>query len=346
MRRFAIKEFAVILAGGQGERFWPASQPDLPKQFLSVFHHRPLILQTIDRVRRDFKTPDRLLVIPDRLRKLTRKFCGPEPVVVEPLGRNTAPAICLAAMTLARRRGDGIMHVMPADHIIEPPEKFLKDLKLGAWLCRRGYLVTYGIKPDRPETGYGYIRIGKGIPTHGQTRAFRVDAFLEKPDLRRAKAYLKTGRYLWNAGIFTLGVRQILDEIKKYAPLVYRGVEKYMQTGDPRHFAHIPDISIDYAVMEKSSRIALIRAGFQWDDVGSWLALERYFPRDRQGNILLGDARGLETSDSIVYTCGIPVRVYGISRAIIVAAPNGILVCRKEKAPALKKLLKDQRRTR
>jgi mannose-1-phosphate guanylyltransferase/mannose-6-phosphate isomerase len=300
----------------------------------------------MDRVRKDFPTRDQLLVIPDRLRKLTRKFCGPEPVVVEPVGRNTAPAICLAAMTLARRRGDGVMHVMPADHLIEPNAAFLKDLKLGAWLCAKGYLVTYGIKPDRPETGYGYIRVGKGIPTHGKTRAFQADAFMEKPDLRRARAYLKTGRYLWNAGIFSLGVRTILEEIRKFAPLVYQGVEKYLKTGDPKFFARIPDISIDYAVMEKSRRLALIRGGFQWDDVGSWLALERFFPRDRQKNILLGDAKGLEIRDMIVYTYGIPVRVYGIDHAVIVAAPNGILVCRKDKAPALKDLLKDKRRTR
>lgn len=318
----------------------------MPKQFLSVFHRRPLILQTLDRVRRNFKSGNRLLVIPERLRKLTRKFCGPEPVVVEPVGRNTAPAICLAAMALFRRGGDGIMHVMPADHLIEPKAAFLKALKFGAGLAARGYLVTYGVKPDRPETGYGYIRVGSMIRGSGKIAAYQADAFLEKPDLRRARTYLKTGRYLWNAGIFTLGVRTILDEMRKFAPTVYLGVEKYLATGDPKFFARIPDISIDYAVMEKSRHLALIRGDFQWDDVGSWLALERYFPRDRQQNILLGDARGLEIQDIIVYTYGIPVRVYGISRAIIVATPNGILVCRKDKAPALKDLLKDKRRTR
>jgi len=265
---------------------------------------------------------------------------------VEPVGRNTAPAICLAAMTLARRRGDGIMHVMPADHLIEPNAAFLKALKFGAGLAAKGYLVTYGVKPVRPETGYGYIRVGSMIRSSGKIAAYQADAFMEKPNLRRARTYLKTGRYLWNAGIFSLGVRTILADIRKFAPLVYQGVEKYLKTGDPMFFARTPDISIDYAVMEKSRHLALIRGDFQWDDVGSWLALERYFPRDRQKNILLGDVRGLEIRDLIVYTCGIPVRVYGIDHAVIVAAPNGILVCRKDKAPALKDLLKDKRRTR
>jgi len=238
------------------------------------------------------------------------------------------------------------MHVMPADHLIEPKMAFLNALRFGAGLAAKGDLVTYGVKPDRPETGYGYIKVGSKILGSRKIAAYRVESFLEKPDLRRARAYLKTGRFLWNAGIFTLGVRTILDEIKKFAPAVYQGVEKYLATGDPKFFARTPDISIDYAIMEKSSRLAIVRGDFQWDDVGSWLALERYFPRDRQQNILLGDAQGLEMRDTIVYTYDIPVRVYGISSAIIVATPNGILVCQKDKAPALKNLLKAKRRTR
>jgi len=238
------------------------------------------------------------------------------------------------------------MHVMPADHLIEPKLAFLKALRFGAGLAAKGYLVTYGVKPDRPETGYGYIKVGSKICGSRKIVAHKVETFLEKPNLKRARAYLKTGQYLWNAGIFTFGIQTILDEIRKFAPAVYEGVGKYLATGNPKFFARIPDISIDYAVMEKSDRLAITRGDFRWDDVGSWLALERYFPRDRERNILLGDARGLEMRDTIVYTYGIPVRVYGVSGAIIVAAPDGILVCNKDKAPALKNLLKAKRRTR
>jgi mannose-1-phosphate guanylyltransferase len=238
------------------------------------------------------------------------------------------------------------MHVMPADHLIEPKRVFLKTLKYGAHLAERGSLVTYGVKPDRPETGYGYIRVGPKMKDFRGIAAYRVDAFMEKPGLARARAYLKSGKYLWNAGIFTLGIRTVLAEIKKFAPGIYRGVEKYLATGDPKFFSRLTDISIDYAVMEKSDRLAIIRGDFQWDDVGSWLALERYFIPDRQRNIRLGDAQGLDIYNTIIYTNGIPVRVYGINDAIIVVRPNGVLVCRKDKAPVLKDLLKSKRRTR
>lgn len=227
------------------------------------------------------------------MRKLTRKFCGRERVIVEPVGRNTAPAICLAALVLLRRHGDGVMHVMPADHLIEPKRDFLKTIKYGTRLAERGSLVTYGVKPDRPETGYGYIRVGPKMKDFRGVAAYRVDAFMEKPGLARARAYLKSGKYLWNAGIFTLGIRTVLAEIKKFAPGIYRGVEKYLATGDPKFFSRIPDISIDYAVMEKAAAWRSSAAIFNGTTSAPGWPWNGILPRTASGISGLATRRGL-----------------------------------------------------
>ncbi len=305
-----------------------------------------MINQTIDRIKSHFPTRRRYLIIPAALSRITRRFTSGEPFIIEPLRRNTAPAICLAATTIFRRHGDGIMHVMSVDHLIEPPRAFIEALGLGADLAASGYLVTYGVTPDRPETGYGYIKVGSKIVSYRDNTAYKVVSFKEKPALFRARQYVADRHYLWNAGIFTLRISVILKEMEKLAPKVLAAVEKYTASGRPEHFARSPDISIDYAVMEKSRQLAIVRGHFRWDDVGSWLALERYFPPDRNGSIRLGDAQGLEMHNSIIYTSGIPVRAYGIRDLIVVASPDGILVCHKGKAPLIKKILKNKRRIR
>jgi len=281
------------------------------------------------------------LIIPEELKKITRKYIGKERMITEPMRRNTGPAICLAAMQLFNENGDGIMHVMPADHLISPQKKFLASLNFGSDLAKNGDLVTYGIVPDRPETGYGYIRIGKRSKARRSITAFKCAGFTEKPSVYNAKKYLKSKKYLWNSGIFTFGIRTILTEMKKYIPHVYHNTEKFLETGKLTYFKKIPDISIDYGVMEKSRKLSVVRANFHWDDVGSWLALERFFKTDRQGNIILGDVKGLEISDTIMYTSNnIPLRVYDVQNMIIVVSPRGILVCSKKRAAALKELLR------
>lgn len=316
------------------------SQPELPKQFLTIFKNKSLINQTIDRLKGYFKQGERILIIPQQLKKITMDFVGKEEFIIEPVRRNTAPAICLAAMILKKKYGDGILHVMPADHIISPKDDFVAALKLGEQFARKGYLVTYGIQPSRPETGYGYIRVGKRIGDHQELKAYHGQGFTEKPTLVKAKKYLRTGKYLWNAGIFTFGMNAVLKEIKKFIPEVYDGVKKYLQTKNKRQFSIVPDISIDYGIMEKSNSICIVKGDFDWDDVGSWLALERYFKKDKNNNILIGNALGLEMNDSIVYTYGTPVKVYGVSGLIVVVSPFGTLVCKKDRAANLKNLLR------
>jgi mannose-1-phosphate guanylyltransferase len=316
------------------------SQPDFPKQFLSIFENKPLLIQTLQRVRSHFKKDERLLIIPKELKKLTMKYVGRENIVLEPLRRNTAPAICLAAMVLRRKFGHGVMHVMPADHLIEPKAAFISALRYGQSLAEKGNLVTYGIKPIRPETGYGYIKLGSQIGSYRKNVAFRGAGFTEKPNPATAKQYVKSKRYLWNSGIFTFSVEAILHELKSFVPKVYRDVSRFIAHGKLVYFKRVPDISIDYGVMEKSSRLCVVQGNFGWDDVGSWLALERYFPKDRENNIQLGDVRGIDVKDSIMYSRDVPLRAYDVEGLIVVVSQQGVLVCKKNRAQELKKLLK------
>ena len=330
----------MILAGGRGERFWPLSQPHIPKQFLTIFDNKPLIVQTIQRIASTFSKNERLLIIPKELKELTIKYVGKENIVLEPSRRNTAPAICLAAMVLRKQYGNGVMHVMPADHIIKPKRAFISALDYGARFAEKGYLVTYGIKPLRPETGYGYVKIGPVIGSCRKNVAYRGAGFTEKPNATTAHRYIRSKHYLWNSGIFSFSIETILAEMERLIPNVYHGVSRYLANQKHGQFKHVPDLSVDYGVMEKSRRLCVVQGDFTWDDVGSWLALERYFVKDRKGNIIVGDARGVLVEDSILYSQDVPLRGYGVKGLIIVVSQHGVLVCKKEYAQELKKILK------
>jgi mannose-1-phosphate guanylyltransferase len=335
----SIKHYAVILAGGKGERFWPLSQTQRPKQFLDIFEGVPLIQQTIDRLKGFCHCSSRYLVVPKHLRGISRRYVSRKNLIIEPEQRNTAAAVCLAAMKIHKQRGDGILHIMPADHIIKSRAAFTQTLKSSHELCSEGYVVTYGITPDRPETGYGYIRLGKRIKTRRTTQAFMALGFTEKPGRATARRYIRSKKHLWNSGIFSFRITTILKETQRHAPAVYRGVHRYVESGEIAYFKKVPNISIDYAVMEKSKQLCVIRSKFSWDDVGSWLAFERYFKKSTLGNICIGDVKGLEIQDSIIYTSDIPCKAYGVKGLIIVVSPHGVLVCSKEKAPDLKRLM-------
>jgi mannose-1-phosphate guanylyltransferase len=331
----------VILAGGRGERFWPLSQPHYPKQFLTIFDDKPLLIQTLDRIEGHFTKAERLLIIPRELKTLSMKHVGKENIVVEPVRRNTAPAICLAGMVLRKKHGGGIiMHVMPADHLIKPRKAFISALKYGQKLAENGYLVAYGIRPDRPETGYGYVKLGRRIGVWERNRSYRGAGFTEKPSAVRAKHYIRSKNYLWNSGIFTFCVKTMLDEMKSFVPDVYHGVEKFVARGGIRNFERVPDISIDYGVMEKSRRLCVVEGKFGWDDVGSWLALERYFEKDKKRNVFIGNTRGIGVEDSIMLSRDVPLRAYDVKGLIVIVSRDGVLVCKKGRAQDLKKLLK------
>jgi len=337
----------VILAGGRGERFWPLSQPDFPKQLLDIFGREPLLIQTLNRIKSFINPKHRILIVPEELKRVTRQYSSSENLIIEPYRRNTGPAVCLAAMQLLKKHGDGIMHVMPADHLIEPRKEFIMALRTGEIFAREGYMVTYGIKPNRPETGYGYIQTGRRI-TAERSKVYIGIKFTEKPNQRRAQTYMKSNKYLWNSGIFSFRITDIINAFKDLMPELYKNLCLFADTNDIKYFRAVNDISIDYGIMEKSRKFCVVPAKFKWDDVGSWLALERYHKADPKHNIVQGDIKYLETTSSIMYTSGVPLKVYGISNLVIVVAPTGVLVCNKKKAPDLKNLFSrsQQRRKR
>ncbi len=298
-------------------------------------------MQTIDRIGDFFKEEEIILIIPEELKCITKRIVRKGRIMIEPVRRNTAPAICLAAMKLKEEYGEGVMHIMPADHLIPNRRRFITHLKFGEHLAEDGYLVTYGINPTRPETGYGYIRIGEELARdRSRIVAYQGKGFTEKPNLQRARVYLRKRAFLWNSGIFTFKISDIIREVKHHIPDVYNKIKEYLRTGRKRYFEDIREISIDYGVMEKAERFCVIKADFFWDDVGSWLALERYFKGDRFKNIFVGDALGLDSRDLIVYSYNIPIRVYGIKGLVVVACPRGVLVCEKGRAPDIKNLLR------
>ncbi|MEO0225997.1 MAG: mannose-1-phosphate guanylyltransferase [candidate division WOR-3 bacterium] len=325
-----MKRVAVILAGGKGERFWPKSKPDFPKQFLSFFDRRPAIKLTEQRLTGLVSASDRYYVVPQRLVKVVRKVFGLKNLIVEPVGRNTAAAIGLAALVLQKRLGDAIMFVLPSDHLIRDKERFQNCLRFAAGLAERDYLVTFGIKPSRPDTNYGYIKCGSLIEERDGMVAYRVLNFKEKPDPRTAVRYLRAGNYYWNSGIFVWRVKTIIEALREYAPDLYRGLTGYLRQRSIKVFENLPSISIDYQVMEKAKRIALIRANFDWDDIGSWDALARHLPRDEKGNVVVGSHIGIDTKDSIIFSEKRLIATIGVDDLIIIDGGDEVLVCKRD----------------
>ncbi|HEY6009959.1 MAG TPA: mannose-1-phosphate guanylyltransferase/mannose-6-phosphate isomerase, partial [Nitrospirota bacterium] len=265
--------------------------------------------------------------------------------ILEPEPKNTAPALGLAALHLERIDPESIMVVLAADHFIRKTDDFLKLIQRASDSARQDFLVTLGIKPDRPETGYGYIKAGQEIIGTGDT--YKVEAFVEKPDIETAREYLKSGRYYWNSGIFIWKTRMLLEEIKKHAPSLHAGlmeIQKSIGTDQEaeviaRVFKKLESISIDYALMEKTDRAAIIPADIGWSDVGSWTALDDVSERDASGNIISGNVIDIGSKDSIIYADKRLVATIGLKDAVVVDTPDATLVCSKERAQDVKKVV-------
>ncbi|TAK03480.1 MAG: mannose-1-phosphate guanylyltransferase, partial [Candidatus Manganitrophaceae bacterium] len=281
--------YGVVLAGGSGTRFWPLSREEYPKQLLKIFGNQTLIQATLSRIS-DLIPSSQIYVVTNPQQAEQIRFqldptaAGPH-FVPEPVGRNTAAAIGLAAIQLRKKFQDGVMVVLSADHFIRKPQAFLDALRVGEALANEGYLVTLGAKPTRPETGYGYIQ--KGKPFAGHPDGSVVQRFVEKPDRETAEQYLKGDDYFWNTGIFLWKVSTVLSEIKRFVPELAEGLEQINQKiGTEQEsgmlsqiYPRLPSISIDYAVLEKSDRLAVIPTEMGWEDVGSWSALDEVIER-------------------------------------------------------------------
>ena len=341
--------YGVVLAGGSGTRFWPLSREEYPKQLLKIFGNQTLIQATLSRVA-DLIPLSHVYIVTNPQQAEQIKFqldptAGGPHFISEPIGRNTAAAIGLAAIQLHQKFQDGVMVVLSADHFIRAPQAFIHALRLGEALANEGYLVTLGAKPTRPETGYGYIQ--KGKPFANQPGASTVRRFVEKPDRETAERYLKADDYFWNTGIFLWKVSTILAEIKRFIPELAEGLKAIdQQTGTEgeaetlkRIYPGLPSISIDYAVLEKSDRLAVIPTDMGWEDVGSWSALDEVIERDIDGNIVTGNVVNVDSRDSIVYGNKRVVAVVGLKDIVVADTEDATLVCSKERAQEVKKVV-------
>lgn len=330
---------AVVMAGGRGERLWPLSRSYRPKQFVS-WKGNSFFRATVDRITPVVGAENTYVVTQKKYKELALKqapFIPPSNVIIEPQGKNTAPCIGLAAVIIsALKSPEEIMILLPADHFIGDERTFQKLIRFACRLASDDFLVTLGITPLYPNTGYGYIHYGESHQKEGEMEAFKVLNFTEKPDLETARKYLKEGTYLWNSGIFVWKAKVILEEIEKYMPDLYRGLMKIKEKiGTPQEkevaskvFKNLESTSIDYGVMEKTDRALVIPADMKWSDVGSWVALEEILEKDEQGNVVLNKHLGIDTQNCIIWTRK-PVVTLGVKNLVVVEADDVIFLMPK-----------------
>jgi mannose-1-phosphate guanylyltransferase len=346
--------YIVILAGGSGTRFWPLSRKSTPKQLMSVFGGKSMLQRTVERVLP--LHPKRIMVVTNALqaaetRRQLEYLAGvPIDVVEEPVGRNTAPAIGLAASIIARFDPDGIMAVLPADHYILDEERFRATLLKARTVAQGGALVTLGIAPTRPETGYGYIEATENL---GDEPA-AVARFVEKPHLERALEFLATGRFYWNSGMFVWGACTILDQIAALMPELSAGLAKLTFHQDlweisdlkpqiAEVYAGIKGESIDFGVMERAANVQVIPASFGWSDVGSWSALPEVMEADQEGHVVISapGSVSINAEGCLAYGGGKLVAFVGVKDLIVVDTPDALLVCAKSAAQDVKKVVEE-----
>ncbi len=347
--------FPVLLSGGSGTRLWPASRSLYPKQLLPLVGERTLLQDTALRVSGDgFAAPTVICNDAHRFivaEQLHAAGLPPRRTILEPVGRNTAPAAALAALDLAATDPDALMLLLPSDHRIADRAAFHVAIETAAAAARAGHLVTFGIRPERPETGYGYIRQGAG-PLDGLDGAFPVDAFVEKPDRARAESYLESGDHAWNSGIFLLPVTPFLEELGRLRPDILAACRAALDGSrvdldflrlDEAAFAACPAESIDYAVMEHTHAAAVVPVEMGWSDVGSWNTLWEVSDKDADGNALKGDVIARDVADSYVATDGPLVAVLGVRDLVVVVDDDSVLITPRDRSQAVKDIVAELR---
>ena len=341
---------AVIIAGGRGERFWPKSRIKTPKQLLPIASKKSMLYETVKRISPLVKPEDILIIARKGLEARIKKELPKIPaknIISEPFGRDTAAAVGLGAILVETKEPESVMIILPADHVIGEPKKFLKTLRVAIKAAQdTDNLVTMGIKPNRPETGYGYIEIGSKVQSL-KSQVYRVKRFAEKPDRKKALKFMKSGRYLWNSGMFIWRASVILEAMRKHMPSLYRGlleIQKALGTLKEKRviekvYRKLDKISIDYGIMEKAKNTLVVKADYLWDDVGNWQALERISVKDKEGNIIKGEVSSLDTRDSIILCDKGMVGTIGIKDLIIISTEDATLICPKDRAQEVKELV-------
>jgi mannose-1-phosphate guanylyltransferase/mannose-6-phosphate isomerase len=345
------KLFVVVLAGGSGTRFWPLSRELYPKQVLKLAGQETLIQQTVQRMK-GLASLEQIYVVTNvrHLDEIKLQLASMNPLfkeqfIPEPEAKNTAAAIGLAAVMLGQSHPDSIIVVVAADHIIRKPQAFFKAIRQAVTAAEQGYLVTFGIRPDRPDTGYGYFKIGKRLASN---TAYAISKFVEKPSLGVAQKYLRQGNYFWNSGIFVWQTGAILDEIRRYFPHLSNGlieIKKALGTSKEQNviqavYQKLPSISIDHGVLSHSKRAAAVLTDFGWTDVGSWAALGELKERqDKKGNVLSGNVLDLESRDSVIYADQRLVATVGLEDMVVVDTADATLVCPKDRAQDIKRIV-------
>jgi len=334
----------IVLAGGRGTRLWPLSRERFPKQFLKLIDGKSLLECTYRRAIALAGAQDVVTVTSADFLFLTKEIAESvdpkltESIIAEPVGKNTAPAVGLAVKYISEKlqgSPDEPLLVLTSDHIIEPLEKFVDYMKLGMLAAEEGYLVTFGIKPTRPETGFGYIQMGETM--NGFHKAKR---FVEKPDLETAQKYLNDGSYCWNSGMFGFTTATFLEELSVYQPQIYELL--YGSFEDVvRNFEKMPSTSMDYAIMEKSSRVVVIPMELSWSGVGSWDSYYDVMEKDQEGNVLVGDVVALNAKNSLAFSDSRLITLAGLEDTLVVETQDAVLIAKKGDRQEVRQLVEE-----
>lgn len=336
--------YAVLLAGGSGSRLWPVSRQLYPKQLVKFTGNYSLVQNTVKRLE-GIVAPDRVRIVCglEHLSETQRHMAelglvDPNSILCEPCGRNTAPAILLAVMQIRKIAPDAVLLVFPADHVVKDLLRFHETLQAAIRLAQQGHIVTFGIKPDYPETGYGYIEGGSGVSDN----ALQVKRFVEKPDRGTAEAYLAAGNFFWNSGMFAFKVSVVLKEFETHANALYQMMQAMPANGQEitaNEYQRLPDISIDYAIMEKTDKIVVLPSAFGWSDIGTWKALYDFLPKDQNNNVLDGDVVALETRNCFIMGRERLIATNALENLVLVETPDAVFASAMENSRDVKSIV-------
>ncbi|HKW28951.1 MAG TPA: sugar phosphate nucleotidyltransferase [Verrucomicrobiae bacterium] len=355
--------FVIIMAGGRGERFWPVSREKMPKQLLTLLGKRSFLQQAVDRVLPLVPVKNIFVITNEVQLPEVRKQLPKIPkqnLIAEPIGRDTCAAVTLGAALVGARSTTGVMAVLPADHVIPDEKKFQQVLNDAFDLASRGQaIITLGIKPAGPDTGYGYIHVGQELPPaqgakKTKTTFFKAERFVEKPDFQRALEYVNSGQYRWNAGMFVWGFVTITEGLQKHQPEMFAACQRWFKVANKparlakvlaKEYPDIKKISIDYALMEKAQNVIVADGAFGWDDVGSWTALGRHLKADPEGNCAVADFIHVDGARNIIFDARTrdrrtPIAVVGLRDSILVQTDDAVLLAHKSQAQKVKELVR------